>query len=154
MTPRPFASIGLRVAVLAIAISLLIGCGLQPSARLVEPVGPALSASLAQPDPAAETPALAQAAPLPLGALEVRAASLTFEQRSLAVAAPGLYTVRIVNNDALPHDIVFDDGTRLDVAPGEQASALVTIPAEGATFLCVVAGHRDAGMVGQVTVTE
>ncbi len=156
MTPRhPSKLVGAMVA-LTMSLLILAGCGLQPSARLVKPVGPALSANIGVQAAAAPTPASAPAQavePATVGTLEVRVSSLTFEQRALAVEAPGLYEVRLVNNDAMPHEIVFDDGTRITVAPGETGTALVEIPAEGATFLCADPAHREAGMVGQVSVT-
>lgn len=152
MTPRPLARLIATVS-LAAALFALAGCGLQPSARVVEPVGPALSASLAHPIVPAPV-AAPLVAPVAVGSLEVRAANLAFEQRALAVAAPGTYRVRLVNRDAVPHEVVFDDGTRIAAAPGQSATALVAIPAEGSAFLCVVPAHREAGMVGQVTVGE
>lgn len=157
MTPRPPSKLIGALVALAIGLLALSGCGLQPSSRVVEPVGPALSANLGLPIAVAPAPALAPAqalAPAVAGTLEVRVASLAFEQRAIAVAEPGSYRVRLVNNDAVPHEIVFDDGTRIAVAPGEAATALVAIPAEGATFLCALPAHRDAGMVGQVSVTR
>ncbi|HMQ31199.1 MAG TPA: hypothetical protein PKD53_10745 [Chloroflexaceae bacterium] len=155
MTPRPPTKLIGAVAALVIGLLALSGCGLQPSARVVEPVGPALSANLGL--PVAVAPALAPAqalAPAVAGTLEVRVVSLAFERRALDVAAPGSYRVRLVNSDAVPHEILFDDGTRIAVAPGEVGTALVEIPAEGATFLCAIPAHRDAGMVGQVSVTK
>jgi uncharacterized cupredoxin-like copper-binding protein len=152
MTPRPFARVFGFTATLLFGISALVGCGLQPSSRVVEPVGPALSAQLAP--PAAVVVAAPVAAPVAIGTLEVRAANIAFEQRSLTVAAPGFYEVRMVNNDAVPHEVAFDDGTRLAAGPGQTMTALVSIPSEGTAFVCVFPAHRDAGMVGQVSVTE
>lgn len=149
LTPHLFRrSIGL---IITISLLILAGCGLQPSARVVEPVGPALSSNHAI------VPAVAPAvvaAPAPVASFEVRAANLTFTEHAVVVAAPGHYRVRFVNQDEVAHEIVFDDGTRLPAAPGETASAIVDIPAAGAAFLCSNPAHRAAGMVGQVTVTE
>ncbi len=150
MTPRPIAQVLGFAATLLFGVSALVGCGLQPSSRVIEPVGPALSA-VSAPKVAVAAPL---AAPAIAGTLEVRAANIAFEQRSLAVAAPGIYEVRIVNNDAVPHEVAFDDGTRLAAGPGQTATAMVSIPSEGTAFVCVFPAHRDAGMVGQVSVTE
>jgi plastocyanin len=152
MTPRSIAQVVGLAATLLLGASALVGCGLQPSSRVIEPVGPALSALSAPKVAAAAAAPLAE--PVAAGTLEVRAANIAFEQRSLAVAAPGIYEVRIVNNDAVPHEVAFDDGTRLAAGPGQTATALVNIPSEGSAFVCVFPAHRDAGMVGQVSVTE
>lgn len=151
MTPRPLATVSARAIVIAVGLALLVGCGLQPSRRLVEPVGPVLSGNIARPVAAV---AVQEAAPAPvaLGTLDVRAANITFTERSLTVGEPGLYTIELLNADSVAHEVLFDDGTRLAAAPGEQVSALVTIPAAGSAFVCTFPAHRDAGMVGQILV--
>jgi uncharacterized cupredoxin-like copper-binding protein len=150
MTPPPLARF-VVVSALSLALLALAGCGLQPSARVVEPVGPALAQSFEAP---AAGGVIQVVAPVAVGTLEVRAADLAFDQQALAVAAPGNYLIRLVNNDDVPHEVAFDDGTRLAAGPGQEAAALVTIPAEGTAFVCVLPEHRAAGMVGQVLVDE
>ncbi|NTU83051.1 MAG: hypothetical protein HGA45_27395 [Chloroflexales bacterium] len=151
MTPRACARIIGTVAGLALAISSLAACGLQPSTRVVTPAGHALSASLRGPR-ATTKAAPAPSAPAVIGDLVVRAANLAFDQSQIVVASPGLYQVCFVNDDDLAHEIVFDDGTHLSAAPGASAVALVNIPAEGSAFLSAINAQRDIGMVGQVRV--
>jgi nitrite reductase (NO-forming) len=68
------------------------------------------------------------------------------------VAAPGRYAVTLVNDGALPHDITFDDGTRIVANPGATATGEVSIPDGGTGFICAIAGHKEAGMVGRVQI--
>lgn len=154
MTPHPLRSLCVIVAAIALGASSLAACGLQPSRRVLEPVGPSLSSSFSlQARAAAPAPAIV-AEPVILGTLEVRAANLAFDERNLAVAAPGRYEVHLRNDDSVAHEVIFDDGTSIAAGPGEEVTAVVEIPVEGSTFLCAFPAHRDAGMVGQVSVTE
>lgn len=161
MTPRPlpraagFLSAKLARGAIALALLALVGCGLQPSSRVVQPVGPSLSSNQT-PARAAAPVLLAVPAPAeePIASFEVRAHDLSFDQQSIAVTAPGLYRVRLVNEDEVAHEIAFDDGARLSAGPGESVTALVRIPAAGSAFVCLIPAHRDAGMVGQVTVDQ
>lgn len=133
---RSFAP--LAAGALAVALA---GCSAAP-AGLPAPAAP----GLAQPAPA-NLPAAAV-----LGVIEVRALDLFFEPHTITVARPGRYTVKLVNDGQLPHDITFDDGTRIVANPGKTAEGEVEIPAEGAGFICAIAGHKEAGMVGQVLI--
>ena len=45
------------------------------------------------------------------GALEIHAFDLGFRPGNLAVARPGRYAVKLVNDGAMLHDITFADGT-------------------------------------------
>jgi nitrite reductase (NO-forming) len=70
----------------------------------------------------------------------------------MSVAAPGRYTVRLVNDGVLPHDITFDDGTRIVANPGQSAEGELSIPEGGLGFICGIPGHEAAGMLGRVLV--
>ncbi|GAB4448587.1 MAG: hypothetical protein OHK0015_53400 [Chloroflexi bacterium OHK40] len=141
------------VAATALLVMALVGCGLQPSERVTTPVGRALShaliADVARPAPVAK---VAPAADAPIGSLTVRAVDLRFAPSTITVASPGRYRVRFQNDDALPHDLLFLDGTVLSAAPGEVAEGEVLIGAAGVSFICDLAGHRDAGMIGQIYI--
>lgn len=149
-----------RIAALTLLILALAGCGLQPSDRLAEPVGPALSQALATNytlTPASETGAVPAAEPAPvvaptLGVITVYAVDLTFEPKISSIERPGRYTVRLINTDELPHDITLPDGTRIYAEPGQTVEGEYTIGDAGVSFICAVPGHREAGMVGQVNV--
>jgi nitrite reductase (NO-forming) len=141
-------------------ILALAGCGLQPSARLVEPVGPTLAQALSS-DYTVAAPAkpAAVAAPAPaevtlptVGTVVVYAVGLTFEPKISSIAVPGRYAVRLVNTDTMPHDITFPDGTRIYAEAGQTVEGVFTVGAAGVSFICDVPGHREAGMVGQISV--
>jgi nitrite reductase (NO-forming) len=88
-----------------------------------------------------------------LGVIEVTAKDLLFEPAALTVDEPGRYEVKLVNDGALPHDIVFSDGTASEIANGgETVTVTVDVPAEGLTFICSVPGHEAAGMKGAISV--
>ncbi|HZI44151.1 MAG TPA: multicopper oxidase domain-containing protein, partial [Ilumatobacter sp.] len=56
----------------------------------------------------------------------------------------------LVNDDAIAHDITFDNGVKAVANPGERVEFELTVPEEGLSFLCSVPGHADAGMTGNV----
>lgn len=154
------SSVGRAAAALGILILTLAGCGLQPSDRLAKPVGPALSQALVQdytiaPAPAAAESAAGAPAPAPipsLGVITVYAVDLSFVPKIASVERAGRYTVRLVNTDELPHDITLPDGTRISAEPGQTSEADFTIGEAGVSYICAVPGHREAGMVGQVSI--
>lgn len=85
--------------------------------------------------------------------LEIDAQDISFSTKE-ATAKPG-DTITIKNTGVLPHDFSVDElGIKVDLASGE--SATVTIPADAKpdtyTFYCSVAGHKEAGMTGTLTV--
>lgn len=87
-----------------------------------------------------------------LGTIEVRAFDIGFEPATIDVAEPGRYTVTLVNDGAVLHDLTFADGTVLQAEAGQTTTGEVAIPEGGMTFVCSVPGHADAGMTGGVTV--
>ncbi|HTI30476.1 MAG TPA: multicopper oxidase domain-containing protein [Methylomirabilota bacterium] len=87
-----------------------------------------------------------------LGEIAISAFDLGFDPGTVDVPEAGSYTVTFHNTGAIAHDLTFADGTKLTAEAGEMATATVTIPAGGTTFLCTVPGHSDAGMKGTVTV--
>lgn len=148
---------GRVVAALGIIALILVGCGLQPSGRLAKPVGPALSQAI-EGDYTLAAPTAApagQPAPAPepsLGVITIYAVDMHFVPKASSIERPGRYTVRLVNTDELPHDITLPDGTRIYANPGETVEGDYTIGAAGVSFICAVPGHREAGMVGQISV--
>ncbi|GIV95952.1 MAG: hypothetical protein KatS3mg057_0609 [Herpetosiphonaceae bacterium] len=87
-----------------------------------------------------------------LGTLEIRAFEMGFKPAQLEVDQPGRYTITLINEGVLPHDITFPDGSQAVAEAGKSASVEVTIPAEGLTFICSVPGHEAAGMKGTISV--
>jgi hypothetical protein len=68
----------------------------------------------------------------------------------MTVSAPGTYTVTLVNDGGVMHDLTFDDGTVINADGHTTVSGAVTIPAGGLNFHCSVPRHADAGMTGMV----
>jgi nitrite reductase (NO-forming) len=137
------------------ALGLVVGLG------ACADVTPAVQRSASEPAAAAAPQAAptsapaAAAAPAAEGVLDtitVRGGDLFFEPAEVTVAQPGRYAVTLINEGALPHDITFDDGTRIVANPGATASGEVTIPEGGMGYICAIAGHKEAGMVGRVLV--
>jgi nitrite reductase (NO-forming) len=87
------------------------------------------------------------------GTVEVHAFDLGFSSNALTVAAPGTYALKFVNDGSTTHDMTFSDGTKVSADSKQAASATITVPAAGLTFLCSVPGHADAGMKGSITVS-
>jgi nitrite reductase (NO-forming) len=88
----------------------------------------------------------------PRGNLEVRAVDLGYEPAALEVSEPGRYSVTLINDGALAHDIVFEDGTKVVAEAGQRGTGTIDIPPDGLSFLCSVPGHAEAGMKGSVRV--
>ncbi len=86
------------------------------------------------------------------GELEFTAFDLGFEPASVEVEQPGRYTVTLVNDGAILHDITFADGTIIEAEAGEEASGEVVVPAAGLGYICSIPGHADGGMTGAITV--
>jgi nitrite reductase (NO-forming) len=142
-----------------LAVSLA-GCATSRSASWT--VAPAASSGVAaaittSAPPLAATPA-ASAAPAAVAVaavseqISIDAFDLGFEPATIDVAAPGMYDVTFRNTGSTAHDVTFADGTTIVADAGQTASGMVTVPADGLTFVCSIPGHADAGMKGAVTV--
>jgi manganese oxidase len=127
------------------------GSPAQPQAPSPEPQSPATEAPAGQTAEPANSPAAPGEAQ---GRLEFRAYDLGFEPANVSVDQPGTYEIVLVNDGVIPHDITFSDGTLIFASGGQTATGEVFIPAEGLEFICSIVGHADAGMTGQVTVTD
>jgi nitrite reductase (NO-forming) len=156
-TPSLTVRAGALAATLALATGL-VGCAdVKPAVqRSAAGVSVALPADYSKPiAPAAAAAAPAAAAPAAeavLGTLEFRAFEMGFEPAEVTVAKPGRYTVKLVNDGALPHDITFEDGTRIVANPKSTAEGEVVIPEGGSGYICAIAGHEAAGMKGRVLI--
>ncbi len=87
-----------------------------------------------------------------LGTLEIRGFEMGFKPATLAVEQPGRYTVKLINDGAIVHDVTFPDGTKITAQAGETQSAEVDVPADGLSFICSIPGHKAAGMQGEIKV--
>ena len=109
------------------------------------------SGSAAKPTPAAgANPAGSAAAP----PITIAAADIKFEPKQAEIPANSDVTVNLPNNGALPHNFSIDAlHISVDLAAGEK-DASTTINAAPGTYeyYCNVPGHKEAGMVGTLTV--
>lgn len=80
---------------------------------------------------------------------------LAFEEDS-AEATAGAVTLELTNDSALPHDVQIEgpDGDLggTEEVTGSTATAEVELEPGEYTFYCSVAGHREGGMEGTLTV--
>ena len=138
------------IAALAIA-AIAAGCGSSSGATWTFPPG---TTATSAPNAAAASPApSSNSATVAIGAVGVEAFDLGFKPSAIAVDAPGRYAVTLKNTGTIPHDLTFADGTTTGpVDAGTSATVEVNVPAAGATFICSVPGHAQAGMQGTVTV--
>lgn len=86
--------------------------------------------------------------------LNINMLDMSYSPSKLNVTQAGHYKLNVSNTSAVPHDIVFTNGVQLNVAPGQQVSTIVEIPASGLNFFCSLPGHKEAGMTGAITVNN
>jgi uncharacterized cupredoxin-like copper-binding protein len=69
-------------------------------------------------------------------------------------AKPGKITIKLTNESAVPHDVAIDGapGASDVVQDGGSSELTVDLPAGTYEYYCTVPGHRQAGMVGTLTV--
>jgi uncharacterized cupredoxin-like copper-binding protein len=78
---------------------------------------------------------------------------IAFQPDSLTIPANTDVTVSLPNTGASLHNFSIDElGISVDVSPGDTGSATINAPAGTYEFYCNVPGHREAGMVGTLTV--
>lgn len=90
----------------------------------------------------------------PAGTIEIHAFDLGFDPSAVSVPQPGEYTVHLINDGGLLHDLTFDDGTVISADAHQTVAGTITIPAAGMAFHCSVPGHADAGMTGTVAIGD
>jgi uncharacterized cupredoxin-like copper-binding protein len=90
----------------------------------------------------------------PAGDMTVVAVDIAFEPKELTIAADTDVVVTIENQGMLQHDFTIDElGVKSDLLNGGESTE-VTINAAAGTYeyYCSVTGHKEAGMVGTLTV--
>jgi nitrite reductase (NO-forming) len=148
----------LTLAALAIIGAMLAGCAANPIGRpgwTIAPNGPTPAAPLPSPaaSPVANAPTQQPADDAVIGQIEVRAQLLLFEPSIISVDQPGRYELTFINEDAIPHDLVLEDGQGTPViGAGESVTVEVVLTAGSIGFICTVPGHAEAGMTGTVNV--
>jgi plastocyanin len=94
------------------------------------------------------------AAPL---AVTVKAEDIKYDTTALTAKVGQAVTVTLSNGGALDHSFVIDElNVKIEnVKPGGTGTATFTPSTAGTyTFYCNVPGHKEAGMVGTLTVTQ
>jgi len=87
--------------------------------------------------------------------LSVTAIDIAFEQTELQAPPDTDVTLTLTNEGVAQHDLVIEDtGYAMPLlGSGESASITFNLPAGIYTYFCSVPGHRQAGMVGELTVS-
>ena len=112
----------------------------------------ACGGSAASQPPAASSPAASVGQPSGT-AFSIGATDLAFDLKAVEVPADGEVTVTLTNKGVVEHDFVVDAlGVKIYARPGETVSGTLTAKAGTYEFYCSIAGHKQAGMVGTLTV--
>ncbi|MCA9858662.1 MAG: PQQ-binding-like beta-propeller repeat protein [Thermomicrobiales bacterium] len=84
----------------------------------------------------------------------VELVDIRFVPDELTIAADTDFTIALTNTGVAIHNFVIDslDIHSGDVMPGETVYITINAPAGEYTYYCSVPGHREAGMVGELTV--
>lgn len=78
-----------------------------------------------------------------------------FDPAELSIPANTPVKVVLPNEGAAVHDFSIDAlGISVTVNPGETGEVVINAPAGEYEYYCNIPGHKDAGMVGKLTVTE
>ncbi len=99
----------------------------------------------------------ATAAPEASGAvIDVVGAEFSFSPDELTVEPGEEVTIRLENIGAVEHNLEISEwGVLVEAAAGQTADVTLTVPEDAAgrlEFFCNIAGHREAGMVGELSV--
>ena len=77
-----------------------------------------------------------------------------FEPTEFTIPSGETVTVSLPNEGMAPHNFAIDElDISVDLAPGETKSVEINAEPGVYEFYCNVPGHREAGMVGTMTVT-
>lgn len=86
--------------------------------------------------------------------VEVDMVDIAFTQKELTIPANTDVTLHIVNQGAAVHNFTIDNPSVMsgDVQPGQSVDITVNLPAGTYEYYCSQPGHKQAGMVGTLTV--
>jgi plastocyanin len=81
---------------------------------------------------------------------------LAYNQKSASTKA-GTVTIDFQNNESISHDVAIEDSSgktiaQTDLVASGSTSTTADLTPGSYTFFCTVPGHREAGMVGPLTV--
>jgi uncharacterized cupredoxin-like copper-binding protein len=78
---------------------------------------------------------------------------IAFDPKDVTIAAGTAITLSLLNTGVAAHNFSVDElGISVDLAPSETQTVSVNAPAGTYEFYCNVPGHKEAGMVGTLTV--
>ena len=106
-------------------------------------------------DATAEPVATEETAAAPTGeGVQVEMVDIAFVQTELTIPANTDVTLQFINSGVAVHNFKIDDPEVYsgDLANGQTSEVTVNLPAGTYTYYCTVPGHRDAGMLGTLTV--
>jgi uncharacterized cupredoxin-like copper-binding protein/mono/diheme cytochrome c family protein len=91
--------------------------------------------------------------PAEAAAQTVTSFDIYFEPKEVAIPADTDVTFTLPNDGAAPHNFSIDAlGISVDQAPGSVEEIVINAPAGEYEYYCNVPGHKEAGMVGTLTV--
>lgn len=104
--------------------------------------------------PTASPQASPSATPAAIGSITVEAQDISYSVTEIKGPADTDVAITLVNKGVLEHDLVIDDlelATEL-LRPGQEDTIVVNAPAGTYEYYCTVAGHKQLGMVGTLTL--
>jgi Cu-Zn family superoxide dismutase len=85
--------------------------------------------------------------------ITVESVDIDFNPNEFTIPANTDVTVHLPNTGAALHNFSVEElGIDVDIAPGEEQTITINAPAGTYEYYCDVPGHREAGMVGTMTV--
>jgi heme/copper-type cytochrome/quinol oxidase subunit 2 len=85
----------------------------------------------------------------------VESNDIYFEPAELTISADTDVTVSLPNAGAAPHNFSIDKlGISVDIAPGATEETTINAPAGTYEYYCNAPGHKQAGMVGTLIISE
>src|SRR5215217_3037090 len=158
---------GAMMAMASFALVVLAACGAGGAEEAREDVTrvPTMSDAAAQATreianapvatPGAEGGAPTTGATAAAMTVDIVAQDILFEPKELTIPANTDVTVNVPNEGAAPHNFSIDAlGIDVDIAPGATEQVVINAPAGEYEFYCNVPGHKEAGMVGTLIVSE
>jgi len=79
---------------------------------------------------------------------------IAFRPNELTIPANADVNLHLTNQGVIPHNFKIDDPEIFsgDVAPGVSVDLTLNLPSGAYEYYCTIPGHREAGMVGALTV--
>lgn len=152
----------MNISIRTITFSLVTATALAACAVAAEPVVKPTARPTAKPAAAEAKPVAVAASSIiagmskvdgpVLGTIEIKGIDIGFTPNNVTVDKAGHYKIKLINTGTIIHDITFPDGTKLSADAGKTVEGDVMVPASGLTFSCSIPGHKEAGMVGSVSV--